>query len=127
MNAKGQSELLLRQTLQDYSHLDISHYIVAETVVQKGGGGCSDVFQSKLSSSWQPRADSDTIRLYELEISHLNPARKPGDSKLVESSSCGPRTSVTFDGLTVAVKRLRFWSKPDQRIEKVNTFASKLP
>ena len=75
-----QSRSLLQQTLEIYRHLDLSHDIVAETVVQIGGEGSSDVFQAKLSKNWRPRLDPNVMRLLELDNSKLTSTSESGNS-----------------------------------------------
>ena len=120
MSTNNQPESLLQQTLKKFRHLDLTHDIIAENNVQKGGGGCSDVFQSKLSPNWRPRFDSNILKLIELKNSTFISTPEPDESEMTESSLI--ETSAMFDGVTVAVKRLRIWSKPDHRIEKVVSF-----
>ena len=115
MNMNDQS--LLQRTLQKYPHLDLSHHILTEIAVPKGGGGCSDVFQSKLTSTWRPRSDPNIMKLLKLKVDPLNSLPEQGEPGMVESSLDG--ASMESSGITVAVKRLRFWSKPHYRIEKV--------
>ena len=91
---------------------------MAETAVQKGGGGCSDVFQSRLCASWRPRCDPNLIRLLKLKNNCQNSRQEQENLKMVDSSLV--ETAVIVNSMVVAVKRLRFWSKPDHRIEKVS-------
>ena len=114
----GQSQSLLQQTLQSYSHLDLSHYIVAETAIQSGGGGCSDVFQSRLSVNWQPRSDPNIMKLLQLENGLSSSGLELGSLEVVESSPTG--NSGISNGKTVSLKRLRFWNKFVQRTEEIN-------
>ena len=130
----GQS--VLQHSLQDYSHLDLSPFVLADTVEQKGGGGSSDVFLSRLSTSWRPRSDPIIMRLLNFEDGlNSSPEQVPSESavslptgtkatmkkrlrfwsKSDRRSMEKPATPVTL----VAVKRHRVWGQPDYRIEKV--------
>ena len=92
----------LQQTLRKYSHLDLTPLLLAEAVVQVGAGGCSDVFKSKLSASWQPRADSNIAKLLKLKNNDLNSSPEQTDSGTAQRSLTG--TSAASYGIIVAVK-----------------------
>ena len=112
-----QSVSLLQETLEIHRHLDLSHDIVKEIAVWIASRKFSDVFQSRLSKSWQPRLDPNIIRLLKLENAKRMSTPEPRDPQMAESSLAV--TSTTVDGVTVAVNQLRIWGEPDDRIIKV--------
>jgi len=101
----------LQRTLSKYSHLDLTSNIVPEVAIHQGGGGFSDVFQSVLDPSWQPRPDINVMAL----LLRLG----------AENSDTILQLDPEFPGLlpenstVVAVKCLRFGGKLETKIEKV--------
>ena len=104
---------LLRQTLNRYSHLDLTSNVVRGAEVQKGGGGFSDVFQSMLDPRWQPRPDPNIAMLLQQQVE--NPLGTASELMVHQNLPMGS----SLAGTRVAVKRLRFWTKPISEVERV--------
>jgi len=117
MNSNSHTrQTLLQQTLRKYSFLDLTSNIVQGAEVQRGGGGFSDVFQSELDPSWQPRPDSNIAIILQNQTKVLLRATPElGIPQIVVSSM----PSATIHGTSVAVKHLRFWDRSILKLEKV--------
>ena len=99
----------LKQVLDDHIHLNLTADMPKTGATQVGGGGFSDVFQSKMRRGWTPRADPSIQKLLDLEATDYSSAGAAKRRKISKKSNC----------MVVAVKRLRFWDKSILKVEKV--------
>ena len=100
---------VFHDSLQKYSHFDLTPDVARGISEQLGGGRFSDVFRSKIHLVWRARLRRDPY-LEQL----LSEMRDAG----VTSRSHG--SEMDTDCLMVAVKRHRLWGGPTPKVEKVS-------